>query len=68
MTEESFKMLVWVDLETQSKAYKCVLDFSCLNELVPPYLSDYFIRNPLFTLTRQDKATTFIYRKTFRFQ
>ena len=44
-TEESFKMLGWVDVETQRKAHKCILVFKCLNELVPPYLSDYFIRN-----------------------
>ena len=44
-TEESFKMLGWVDLETQRKAHKCILVFKCLNELVPPYLLDYFIRN-----------------------
>ena len=44
-TKESFKMLGWVALETQRKAHKCILVFKCLNELVPPYLSDYFIRN-----------------------
>ena len=32
-TEESFKMLGWVDLETQRKAHKCILVFKCLNEL-----------------------------------
>jgi len=47
-TEESFRMLGWVDLETQRKAHKCILVFTCLNELVPPYLSDYFIRNRTF--------------------
>ena len=45
-TEEPFKILGWVDLETQRKAQKYILVFKCLNELVPPYLSDYFIRNP----------------------
>ena len=30
---------------TNGKAQKCILLFKCLNELVPPYLSDYFIRN-----------------------
>ena len=34
-TKESFKMLGWVDLETQRKAHKCILVFNCLNELVP---------------------------------
>ena len=49
-TEESFKMLGWVNLETQRKAHKCSLLFKCLSELVPPYLSDYFIRNrPIHT-------------------
>ena len=45
-TKEPFKMLGWMDLETQRKAQQCILVFKCLNELVPPYLSDYFIRNP----------------------
>ena len=44
-TDEAFKMLGWVDLETQREAHKCVLAFKCLNDLVPPYLSNYFIRN-----------------------
>ena len=44
-TEESFIKLGWVDLEKQRKAHRCILVFKCLNELVPPYLSDYFIRN-----------------------
>ena len=38
-------MLGWVLLETQRKAHKCILVFKCLNNLAPPYLSDYFIRN-----------------------
>ena len=44
-TEGSFKMLGWVDLETQRKAHKFILVFNCLNNLAPPCLSDYFIRN-----------------------
>ena len=36
-TEEAFKILGWVELETQRKAHKCIL--------IPPYLLDYFIRN-----------------------
>ena len=42
---ENPEMLGWVDLETQRKAHKCILVFKCLNNLAPPYLSDYFIRN-----------------------
>ena len=45
MTEEAFKMLGWVNFETQRKAHKCTLVFKCLNDLVTPYLSSYFIRN-----------------------
>ena len=45
MTEEAFKMLAWVNFETQTKAHKCILVFKCLNDLVTPYLSSYFIRN-----------------------
>ena len=44
MAKESFKIFVWVDLETQGKAHKCILIFKCLNKLFPPYLLDYFIR------------------------
>ena len=33
------------DLETQRKSHKCILVLKCLNELVPPYLSGYFIKN-----------------------
>jgi len=39
------KMLGRVDLETQRKSHKCILVLKCLNELVPPYLSGYFIKN-----------------------
>ena len=45
MTEEAFKMLGWVNFETQRKAHKRILVFKCLNDLVTPYLSSYFIRN-----------------------
>ena len=42
------------------KSPKMYFSFKCLNELVPPYLSDYFIRNRTINTykTRQDKATT----------
>ena len=42
---KAFKMLGWVELETQRKTHKCILVFKCLNDLVPPYVSNYFIRN-----------------------
>ena len=32
-------------IPAKRKAHKCILVFKCRNELVPPYLSDYFIRN-----------------------
>ena len=38
-------MLGRVDLETQRKSHKCILVLKCLNELVPPYFSGYFIKN-----------------------
>ena len=38
-------MLGKVDLETQRKSHKCILVLKCLNELVPPYFSGYFIKN-----------------------
>ena len=41
----SFNVLGWTDLETNRKIHKCVLVFKCLHNLVPQYLSNYFIRN-----------------------
>ena len=32
-------------IPAKRKALKCILVFKCLTELVPPYLSDYFIIN-----------------------
>ena len=61
-------MLEWMDLETQRKAQKCILVFKCLNELVPPYLSDYFIRNPTIHTekTRQSNDIKLTLGKTLR--
>ena len=44
------------------KAHKCILVFKCLNELVPPYLSDYSIRNRTINTYNEDEGTTFICR------
>ena len=32
-------------IPAEREAHKCILVFKCLTKLVPPYLSDYFIRN-----------------------
>ena len=32
-------------IPAKRKAHECILVFKCLNELVPPYLSDYFVKN-----------------------
>ena len=58
MTEEAFKMLGWVNFKTQRKAHKCILVFKCLNDLVTPYLSSYFIRNHTIHIytTRQNAS------------
>ena len=44
-SKDTFNVLGWAGLETQRKRHKCVLVYKCLNNLVPQYLSDYFIRN-----------------------
>ena len=36
---------IWQAIETNRKIHKCVLVFKCLHNLVPQYLSNYFIRN-----------------------
>ena len=54
MTEEAFKMLEWVDLETQRKAHEYISVFKCLNDLVPPYLSNYFIRNHTYAIRQRN--------------
>ena len=54
-TEEAFEMLGWVELETRRKAHTSILVFKYLNDLIPPYLSNYFIRNSTIDIhkTRQ---------------
>ena len=45
-SRDTFNVLGWTDLETNRKIHKCVLVFkSGLHNLVPQYLSNYFIRN-----------------------
>ena len=44
-TKEAFRMLGWVDLETQRKAHKCILVSKCPSDLVSSYLLNCFIRN-----------------------
>ena len=44
-SRDTFNVLGWTDLETNRKIHKCVLVFKCLHNLVPQYLSNYFIRN-----------------------
>ena len=38
-------MLGWPLLKTIRKRNKCILVFKCLHDLVPKYLSEYYIRN-----------------------
>ena len=46
-SRNTFDILNWVDLSTRRQIHKCVLVFKCLNNynLVPKYLSGYFVRN-----------------------
>ena len=41
-------MLNWLSLACKRKLHKCSLVFKCLNNLVPKYLTEYFIRNKAF--------------------
>ena len=41
----TFCSLNWVDLATHKRLHKYILVFKCLNNLIPVYLSDYFVRN-----------------------
>jgi hypothetical protein len=45
MLQKYFDILNWADLSTGRQIHKCVLVFKCLNNLVPEYLSGYFVRN-----------------------
>ena len=44
-SENVFTRLNWTDLATRRSRHKCILVFKCLNDMVPVYLSDYFVRN-----------------------
>lgn len=44
-SKNTFISLNWVDLATRRSIHKCILVFKCLNDLVPVYLGDYFVRN-----------------------
>jgi exonuclease III len=44
-SRNTFDILNWVDLSTRRQIHKCVLVFKCLNNLVPEYLSGYFVKN-----------------------
>ena len=43
-----FHLLNWLSLACKRKLHKCNLVFKCLNNLVPKYLTEYFIRNKAF--------------------
>ena len=47
-SREALNNLGWSDLKTIRGRNKCVLVFKCLHNLVPKYLSEYFIRNSSF--------------------
>ena len=44
-SRNTFDILDWEELSTRRQIHKCVLVFKCLNNLVPEYLSGYFVRN-----------------------
>ena len=44
-SRNTFDTLDWVELSTRRQIHKCVLVFKCLNNLVPEFLSGYFVRN-----------------------
>ena len=47
-TWNAFHLLNWLSLACKRKLHKCSLVFKCLNNLVPKYLTEYFIRNKAF--------------------
>jgi hypothetical protein len=51
MLQKYFDILNWADLSTGRQIHKCVLVFKCLNNLVPEYLSGYFVRNSITSQT-----------------
>ena len=44
-SSEALNNLGWSDLKTIRGRNKCILVYKCLHDLVPKYLSEYFIRN-----------------------
>ena len=61
-SRDTFNVLGWTDLETNRKIHKCVLVFKCLHNLVPQYLSNYFIRNyTMYMVTTLEGRLTSIY-------
>ena len=74
-SREALTLLNWTDLETNRKMHKCILIFKCLHELVPEYLSNYFVRNYSFhcynTRRRSDlhlpKPKLTLGKRTFRY-
>ena len=47
-SKNAFHLLNWLSLACRRKLHKCSLVFKCLNNLVPKYLTEYFIRNKAF--------------------
>ena len=47
-SKNAFHLLYWLSLACKGKLHKCSLVFKCLNNLVPKYLKEYFIRNKAF--------------------
>ena len=47
-SKNAFHLLNWLSLACRRKLRKCSLVFKCLNNLVPKYLTEYFIRNKAF--------------------
>ena len=45
---DAFHLLNWLSLACGRKLQKCSLVFKCLNNLVPKYLTEYFIRSKAF--------------------
>ena len=56
-SSEALNNLGWSDLKTIRGRNKCILVYKCLHDLVPKYLSEYFIRNSSIHLynTRRKK-------------
>ena len=47
-SKNAFHLQNWLSLACRRKLHKCSLAFKCLNNLVPKYLTEYFIRNNVF--------------------